>query len=217
MTAFSHTWPLDCFSYIPCTNKGHTMSSKVCIQIWRSLKMFATHLTAQWVLLLRVIGCRRLRGRRGRRRGILFIAVVRRSCWGQTEALVIGGRVSHFVHDEAMAWQWRRGCKTGTTLQTLQVATCCPSSPVLADVLQEGRLLLCDIATVSAAKSGLGNWSRGWWAWLFYRRHSFWELFLRFHLDKLSLCPMSPQGFSLFRRAVNLVFTVLCPNIKIRV
>lgn len=73
--------------------------------------------------------------------------------------LVVGG-MSHFVGDEAMARQREGGREAGAALQALQGAVLGPAASVLADVLQERRLLLRGEAAHGTAKPGLGERGR---------------------------------------------------------
>lgn len=70
--------------------------------------------------------------------------------------LAVAELVPHFVGDEQMAGQGGRGREAGATVHALQVAALRPSSPVLADVLGEGCLVLCGEATGSTAEPRLG-------------------------------------------------------------
>lgn len=118
--------------------------------------MFPTHLTGQSSVLVGLAGGRR-RSRTVQRAPVLvvpaFAGGVRRL---RAEGLLgVAESLLDFVGDEAMARQGGGGGETGAALQTLQPAALRTRPPVLADVLQEGGLVLGGEAAGGAAKPRL--------------------------------------------------------------
>lgn len=129
-TSFSSPSPLSSallcrFTCIPCTDKGHAMSSKMSTQISRLLKVLPTHLTDQLALPL-LPPLRYVRGGRPRYRTppwtccIIMVTSVTRGGFRAVVAVIVGGRVSDPVGDEAVAGQGWSGGEAGPTLQALQ-------------------------------------------------------------------------------------------------
>lgn len=115
--------------------------------------------------------------------------------------LVVSEGISHFVGDEAMARQGGGGCEAGTALEALLTAALRPSSPVLADMLQEQCLVLCAESTGGTAEPrlwmGVGGWSRGGVQLLDWTL-PICVLFVLLHLHSCSSSAASPHTGILF-------------------
>lgn len=139
------------------------MGSEVRIQICCLFKLFAAHLTGQSAVLFHPLSYGGLRGGRcwcrtvQRTLIIVVPAVAGGRRWVHAEGLLVVRCIPHFVDDEAMARQGGGGREAGAALQALLTAALRPSSSVLADVLQERRLVLCGEAAGGTAEPGLGK------------------------------------------------------------
>lgn len=115
--------------------------------------MLAAHLAGQCFSLLgHFLGGGRRRSRALRRVLTIVVPDVGSGC-GAARRLAVRGCVPHFVGNEAVARQRGGGREAGATLQALQGAAFHAPGLVLADVLQELRLILRCKATRGAAEA----------------------------------------------------------------
>lgn len=136
------------------------MSSKVRVQIRHLLKVFTAHLTGERPVLVPPLTRGGVAGGRvGAVQSALVVVVLDVSGGGGRlrahVLLAVAERVPHFVGDEKVAGQRGHGGEAGAAVHALQVAALRPPPPVLADVLHEGRPVLCGEAAGSAAEPGL--------------------------------------------------------------
>lgn len=182
------------------------MSSEVRIQIRSLFKLFAAHLTGQRALLFHPLrGGRRWCRTVQRTLIVVVLAVTGGTCRVCTEGLlVVGECISHFVDDEAMARQGGDGCEAGAALYTLLTSTLCRPTSMLADVLQEHRLVLCGEAAGGTAEPrfGSGVWGRGRGGGgglrLLHWTHPICGLFVLLHLHSSSSSPARPRTAVVF-------------------
>lgn len=115
--------------------------------------MLAAHLAGQGVSLLGHFLGRGRRRTRALRRVLTIVVPAVGSGRRAARRLAVRGCVPYFVGDEAVARQRGGGREAGTALQALERATFRAPGLVLADVLQELRLVLCCKAARGAAEA----------------------------------------------------------------
>lgn len=187
------------------------------IQIWCLLESFAAHLTGQCGLIFNPLGGGRSWSRIVQRTLVFVVpAGTRGRCRVRAERLLaVRKHISHFVGNEAVARQRGGGCETGAALQALLISSLRPSSPVLADVLQEQCLVLCGETTGGTAepwiRMGVGAWGRQGlrlvcWSLPISR------LFILLHLHSSSLSATCPHTGVLFWGTVGFISASLWPQ-----
>lgn len=152
------------FPSVPGADEGHAVSPEVRAEVRRPLEVLAAHLAGQGAALLGlVLGRGRRRGRAPRRALALVVPAAGSVRGGAARRLAVRRCVPHFVGDETVARQRGGGSEAGAALQALQGAALRPARLMLADVLQELRLVLrCEAARgATEARVWLGGGGAG--------------------------------------------------------